>query len=702
VSDLSPLGAAAIAAAKRGWFVFPLRHKSKEPFRGSAGFKAATNDVDVVQRLWASNPGANIGLVPGPSGLLILDLDGAAGLENGRRLGLLEIATLTVVTGRGDGGLHLYFKHPGGTIGNRPLCDKIDVRADAGYVVLPPSIHPQSDRPYSFVDSNAQVADLPSNIVDSLRSHTNPLAVALLTTSDNPTDGLIAAGQRNSTLASIAGYLRYRGIEQDGIEAALCALNEHCCDPPLRDREVAAIAKSISRYPTGTTHQHAVFDDVASLMEAWNTRFAVVQIGGKAFVAEDVDGGFLFYTFANFQQLYQPVAVWVVERNKPSLKTAADTWLKCPTRTQYKGIVFAPGETQRPGFLNMWRGFAVEPVEGDCSLFLAHIRHNVCADNPDHFKWFISWLADIVQRPEEKSGASVVLRGKQGVGKTIVGRSIGQLLGRHYQLVSDARHITGHFNRHLEVCLLLQAEEAFWAGDKAAEGTLKHLITSDRILIERKGVDSYEAPNFTRILVTSNADWVVPAGLEERRFTVLDVGEAHRRDFAYFAAIDHELKNGGHEALLYFLFQWRYDSAILRQPLRTLALDHQKLQSLNAEQGWLLDLLERGALPGDLNGNGECPAELLRGDYLKHAKDSGRSHRSIETMLGIFLRNAIPAISKCRGKYVVRDEERSGQILRFPPLAESRRMFREYLNMDTVLSDEPNAGWLAATADDGF
>jgi hypothetical protein len=64
-------------------------------------------------------------------------------------------------------------------------------------------------------------------------------------------------------------------------------------------------------------------------------------------------------------------------------------------------------------------------------------------------------------------------------------------------------------------------EEAFWAGDKAAAGALKNLITEDEIMFERKGVDAISA--FTRLIFTSNEDWAAPVGVDERRFLVVEV-----------------------------------------------------------------------------------------------------------------------------------------------------------------------------------
>jgi hypothetical protein len=53
--------------------------------------------------------------------------------------------------------------------------------------------------------------------------------------------------------------------------------------------------------------------------------------------------------------------------------------------------------------------------------------------------------------------------------------------------IADPRYITGRFNSHLVKCLLLHCDEGFWAGDKAAEGKLKDLITGPRTSGRRSG-----------------------------------------------------------------------------------------------------------------------------------------------------------------------------------------------------------------------
>jgi hypothetical protein len=236
----------------------------------------------------------------------------------------------------------------------------------------------------------------------------------------------------------------------------------------------------------------------------------------------------------------------------------------------------------------------------------------------------------------------LALRGKPGTGKTKVGSVIGSLLGPHYRPVSDPQYVTGRFNKHMISLVLLHSDEGFWAGDKKAEGKLKDLVTGKTHPIEFKGKDVFWIDNYVRLLVTSSPEWIVPAAFEERRFCVLDVGEEHMQDHAYFAAIDEEMNNGGREALLYYLlYEVDCSKVNLRQIPHTMALIEQKLEGASPEQAWWVDILREGVLPGDWDGTGSAPSELLVDHYLEHAKKRGIARRATETALGMFLTKVV-------------------------------------------------------------
>jgi hypothetical protein len=180
--------------------VFPLAPKSKIPaiakVDGGHGVLDATTDIDVICGWWTTMPTANIGGAV-PAGLVVLDVDprhqGDVRLAEIEDIhGRLPI-TLTCVSGRGDGGRHYYFRHPGGKLTTRRLPTGIDLKGAGGYAVLPPSIHPDSGEPYTWVDPDIPPAPMPGWLVDLLRLEpvvivTKPVRSRLLSDGESPAD----------------------------------------------------------------------------------------------------------------------------------------------------------------------------------------------------------------------------------------------------------------------------------------------------------------------------------------------------------------------------------------------------------------------------------------------------------------------------------------------------------------------------------
>jgi len=334
-----------------------------------------------------------------------------------------------------------------------------------------------------------------------------------------------------------------------------------------------------------------------------------------------------------------------------------DLWLKHAERRQYDGLVFAP-EGAPEGWYNLWRGFEVEPRPGSWGTFRDHLLTNVCSGSDELFRFVFGWFAHLVQRPAERLGVALVLRGLQGTGKTKVGEVFGAMLRRHYLLVDDPRYIVGQFNAHLVSCLLLQADEGFWAGDKQAEGRLKSLITSERHMIERKGVDPVPVRNLVRLLVTSNNDWVVPAGFEERRFAVLDVAPNVMQNAEYFAEIDREMAAGGLAGLLHDLLAFDLSKVNLRAIPATSALFEQKIDTMSVEQSWWYERLIDGTPTRDHASWPErVPKNSLHVDYRTFADNHHRSGRKrTPAQLGVLLAKMIPGLGKSKMIVPVFDE----------------------------------------------
>jgi hypothetical protein len=260
--------ATAPAAARdylaRGWSVVPIIARAKRPTLAWEVFqrrRARPEELEEWYRRW---PDAGVGIVTGTiSGLAVLDLDpghgGTASLErllsrHGALPRHLEVET-------GGGGRHLYFRHPGGALANRVgLLPGLDLRGDGGLVVAPPSLHP-SGRRYRWRagrEPGALEPDLlPGWIIELLhaggeigedgspRGHPATYWRTLLRTG-------VREGERNNTIASLAGHLLWHGLDLEVAAELLLAWNRLRCRPPLSDEEVLRTLESIQR--TRTRH----------------------------------------------------------------------------------------------------------------------------------------------------------------------------------------------------------------------------------------------------------------------------------------------------------------------------------------------------------------------------------------------------------------------------------------------------------------
>lgn len=157
---------------RHGWFVFPCKSRGKKPLTPH-GFKDATNDPAKARKFWDQFPDANVGIDCGASNLAAIDIDPRNGgsLDGLTRMFGPIPQTATVKTG--GGGLHLYFSTNGLKVRCRKLAKGIELKADGGYVIAPPSIH-KSGKPYEWTRSpeSDPLAPLPAKITEDVIEQT--------------------------------------------------------------------------------------------------------------------------------------------------------------------------------------------------------------------------------------------------------------------------------------------------------------------------------------------------------------------------------------------------------------------------------------------------------------------------------------------------------------------------------------------------
>jgi hypothetical protein len=424
-----------------------------------------------------------------------------------------------------------------------------------------------------------------------------------------------------------------------------------------------------------------------------NAEYAYVRMKGNIVILkEGAKDGIEYLLPQTFRGWHANDLVRVFRENTKgesveSYTPVADVWLRHPQRRQYAGVDFAPAGQAYAGYYNLWTGWGVaaldislEEAQKRCALFLDHVHKIVCGGDNDHYRYVMAWMADIVQNPATLKGVALILRGKKGTGKSKVFDILRKVIGmRHTITVAHGRQLTGNFNSHHAGKLLIVAEESFWSGDRAAEGPLKNMITSETALIELKGKDCFEVPSFIRVGMITNNDWAVPASEDERRYAVFDVSDARKDDYDYFAAIDAEMANGGLGALFTVLQKFDLSVINLRKIPETSGLRKQRAHSLEPHDQFVLDMIHGLAVGGTTLG--EAPEKNLFAKqdlfqaYVRHSNAQGKTHLlSFDQFCGKF--------AKATGGKTIRPSGIQPRKFSLWTLAAVREHFSTYAKVD--------------------
>ena len=244
------IAAAAVDYLAMAWSVLPVRPRDKRPliaWEALQSTRPSANDLAEWFRRW---PDANVGIVTGEiSNLVVVDVDPNHGGDDSldrlqQRFGPLP-PTVEVETG--GGGRHLYFAHPGFQLRNRVgLAQGIDLRGDGGYVVAPPSVHPTGRR-YAWSRGRSPAEMSPAPLPRWLTATRGIRTGRTVADWRRLVREGVTEGQRNSTIASLAGHLFWHGVDPTVTLELLLAWNRMHCRPPLDDAEAAQVVENIAR-----------------------------------------------------------------------------------------------------------------------------------------------------------------------------------------------------------------------------------------------------------------------------------------------------------------------------------------------------------------------------------------------------------------------------------------------------------------------
>lgn len=748
----------ALEYAENGLRVFPLwpfipkeiadsygvkvSNNGKTP---AIGFKeGATTNKEEIQRWFGPGgdyEGFNLAIATGDYDsakfLIVVDIDKKNGKdgeeaitrrckENG--LEFLDYAK-TRSQKTASGGYHLF------VWSDRPIKQTVDakgmlgvdVRCMGGYVVADPSTidgnpYKMNKLPIAQLGELAKIFDTADPVKEAkagkVLQNINHAAAETRAREYLKKKEPVAEGNRNHSAYKDANECKDYGCD---IVTTKNLMAEYWkSTPPLEQEELDKVIESAyknGQEAQGSSAPEAIFPTVEldpeapiilSPFDQMNAEFAYMIDGGNGtgyvmWETTDQNGNSIVkeLSIKGFHDMHASKTIQIGSGNRYEQLSVA--WIKSDKRRSYKWAVFEPNKKLSPEFYNTWRGFAVAPVKGSWSKMRAHIRDVICGGDKELDRYVMGWLARMIQYPGLRAEVALVLRGKKGTGKGLLGTMLARIVGRYAIAIANPKLLVGNFNAHLREKIFVFADEAFFAGDKQHESVLKQMITEERIVFERKGHDAEDAHNYLHVLMASNEDWVVPATADERRFCMINVSDARREDAAYFDGIIREMESGGLAAMLYDLQKYDVSKFNVRIIPQTLALADQKISGLKGAVRWLYECLAAGQFNSTL-GSGfsttwedkeqELPKNRIYEMYLSKSNSTYREYRPQPAT--VFWRD-LREVFRCAGMDLLETRskgkpdgsERIRQVV-FPDLNKAREAFSIYMRANIEWDYDPS------------
>lgn len=706
----------------QGFWIFPLHPSTKAGQISGSWPELLTNQPDKVNWWWLRNPDYNIGIATekfgkdGKESLLVIDVD-CKGSTDGRPIadnliaeGVLEGSTFRQNTP--SGGAHFVYRREGHLRARyKAFGPGIDVLSGRRYFLGAGSTLPGGTYTYVGGDllcvpprlteecagSNVTISESKESQISSELIDLSAAKERAKKIIETQLIGVSSEGSRNSTLYLMANRLKDTGLSLSNAFPFVKEYNLKRCQPPLGDEEVLCVVEKAFKHgqnEPGINAPENIFKDepinppTLDPISELNKEYAFVTSGGGHHIiheTKDESGNFFLDHLQtdSFHARFAHRTISYQRNNKIVEEQITKLWFKAASRRSYEKLVFKPGLSVDSRFYNLWRGFSYEPAESQehpaVSQFLEHLQANICQNDHELMRWVLGYFAHLIQKPWEKVRTALVFKGRKGTGKNALVDCVGALLGQHYDVVADKRYLLGNFNSHLENCLLIVLDEAFWSGDHSANGVLKHLITGNHHKIERKGQESYRIENITRTVIIGNEDWIVPASEEERRYCVLKVGEGRIKDTKFFTSMRKGMEQGGYRHLIKYLLDYDLSGLSFDEAPDTEGLHDQKLEGLTPIAAWWYDSLKEGKL---IQGSWPFWPETASKESVYEAYSLQHKHRQL---------GRLPTANKvtysmrkfCPSLGVIKHRAISGEqtyLWAFPSLDVARKEWEKFIN----------------------
>ena len=233
---------------------------------------------------------------------------------------------------------------------------------------------------------------------------------------------------------------------------------------------------------------------------------------------------------------------------------AVKYWLGSDKRRMinYENLVFDPtGRSKPPQYVNLFRGFDVEPRKGKCEKIMELLLH-LCNGNEELFLWILRWIAYPLRHPGAKMTTAIVMHGDEGSGKNLFWEEIVcRLYGEYGGVIGNAQ-IETQYNEWVSKKLFFVCDEVVTRNElRQIKGKLKALISGKRMNVNPKHLPERSEANHMNFAFLSNELQPIALDQSDRRYLV--AWTPPKKDLQYYKDVADEAFNGGIEAFYHLL-----------------------------------------------------------------------------------------------------------------------------------------------------
>lgn len=203
------------------------------------------------------------------------------------------------------------------------------------------------------------------------------------------------------------------------------------------------------------------------------------------------------------------------------------------TKRIVEKIDFYPNLLTAPSNIyNLFNGFYIEAFEDatinsndeyDFEILKEHfyfITDDFSDIAKDCAEYFLDWVAQIFQQPHIKSGTLIILKGGEGVGKSLTAQIIEKMLGSkyYYSTASPVKDLFGEYNSIGKSKLLINMEEGASNQTEKFYEELKNAITAPTMTVKEKYERAMSLNDYCRYIIPTNNEGVIKISDTNRRF----------------------------------------------------------------------------------------------------------------------------------------------------------------------------------------